>query len=350
MRSALTRRVAFCLIGAVLFAAAGYLGNRISPVYQDPDFAWVSARSPGAGPIGPKPAASQVAVTLGNSHSVAIDFDALTMSGRHLWMSGADTVEAAVVARHAVAVPSLRAIFMPVFPENLYLDNAGRRAEPRLRTYQLMFTNGDLRLLGDDYLGWIRWALSFIQRPDRWRGVVRAVFCDDPPCDAPYPRTRLWQQADPLGRESVARTVGEIYVMIEPRLGKRRQLATSLAALEEAARAATARGIPLVLFAAPVSTPLERRLDERVLRAGHSMEAAKAGFNDWLRDARGRGLCVTYADRLWDPASDGWNAAFYRDPQHLNPPGAREFSGRLARQIEPLPACAPTLAKGAARR
>lgn len=332
MRSLPVRCLAFCTIGVLLFAAAGYVGNRISPVYLDPDLAWVAAREPADTPM---------LVTAGNSHAVAVDFAALGWTGRHLWLSNADGVEAAAVARHAAAVPDVRAILMPVFLPTLHVDHAGRRAEPRLRAYQLMFAAGDLRMLDGDPLGWARWALSYVQRRDRWRGVARAVLCDDPPCTAPYPRDKQWQEADPLGEEAVARVAAELLAIVEPEFAGDARPVSGLAALEEAARAATARGVPLLLFDAPASSAFDERFDRALRRGGRSMEAAGTGFRDWLRDARRRGLCVTHVDMLWDPASDGRNAAFYRDPLHLNPVGAREFSRRLASRLEPLPACPP---------
>lgn len=334
------RICAFCLLGSILFAAVGYLGNLISPVYQEPDFWWLSPESQEDGPT---------VVAVGSSHTVAIDFEELGVKGRDLGMNGADVIEAAVIARYAAAGSGARAILMPIFEDGLFFDNAGRSTRSRLSTYEMMFRHDDWRVLGDDDFGWFRWALGFIRRPDRWSGVFRELSCETH-CGASREKGERWQPPDPLGRKLVDDKADRIYSLIEPRIGQREHLATVLAELERAARSATARGVSLVFFSSPVATALEQRLDETLRRNGRSTNLARTMFRDWVRAARERGLCVAYIESVWDKGSDGRNPAFYHDPHHLNSAGAREFSRRLARQMEALPACAPALAEGAADR
>lgn len=327
-------RAALCLLtGLSLFIGLAHLGLylklRLSPMPDTENYRlWLNRED----------LQEVEAVTLGNSHSLAIDFDGLGMTGQHLFLAAMDLHEAAAFASvYLPDAPGLRLVLMPVSPELMYQDNGLQVPAIRRHSYAVLLSRG-FALIRDDFVGWGRTQLDGMRS---LAGMARAIVCQvrsGLPCDRP---TRK-QLGDPFFPAEVTRIAARNAGVIADAVAVPAATEPQERALLALARTLSARGTTLVFYPSPLSRALTeasaaeyRRRGWEDKNAAPSPDLARAAVDR----ARAAGLCVHLVEDLWDGDTDARARGFYKDPDHLNTAGAREFSVRLARYLAGLAPC-----------
>jgi hypothetical protein len=326
--------VGFCA-GAVLCMAAAYaVSEAVDPVYPATRavFALFRERSPAI-----------QAVSVGNSHTRALDFDALDLPGMHLYEGGQDVFEAAYLADYAARrAPRLRYVLLTANYGVERLDHAaitstdlmGIRRQTYARTRAPRFIPGDGAL-------WVSSIFSPISRRDHWSGVAVRLLRPgmprvavpmthdgrviDPPAApfVPDPRARYAPPRSTLADESVVN---------DPTTPAR-----AVARLETLARDLHARGIRLVLYTPPYHQTYPLHMTRRA-------PATRQALAPLLKHPN-----VVWMDFGEDPAFTRRDELF-RDSDHMNPRGARVFSIHLRRCLAALPARGDAELPAACRR
>jgi hypothetical protein len=312
----------FCA-GAVLTLALAYaLSEAVDPVYPEmrARLALFRERS---GEI--------QAVSVGNSHTRALDFAALGVEGMHLYEGGQDLFEAAYLADYAVArAPRVKYVLLAASYGLERLDHAaitstdqlGLRRRIYARTATPRFIEGDGAL-------WLASVFSPIARGDHWAGVALRVAGREPPRE-PVRLTgdgRIVEPPpppfvpDPLARNSPPRPSPQDEVMVNDPTTPAR----AVARLERLADDLRARGILLVLYTPPYHETVPRFVVQRAPGTREALAPLLEHPN------------VVWLDFGEDPEFARRDDLF-RDSDHLNPAGARAFSALLRRCLAALPA------------
>ncbi|MEM7035042.1 MAG: hypothetical protein AAF629_36220, partial [Chloroflexota bacterium] len=107
------------IIGAILFAQLAKWGLLTVGVNVEADY------QQQVGPLYNPMKAKQVeAITLGNSHSTAIDFQTLELSGHHLWRPASDLFETQYMLESWLPkLPNVKVAFIVVYYESFHLEN-----------------------------------------------------------------------------------------------------------------------------------------------------------------------------------------------------------------------------------
>jgi hypothetical protein len=316
--------VRFGGVGALLAGGAWAVSETVDPVFPElrARIALFRDRAP-----------ALEAVTVGNSHSRAIDFSALGVEGVHLWMGGQDVFEAAYLARYAAdAAPGLRYVLLPVSPGMQRVDHAvvrsvderGRRRELYARTPPRRPIAGDLDL-------WVGGRLAPLVREDHWRGILARLRSPRPPVRLTPDGDRMERPRAPLSPDSMARygvargtahrNAAEETVAVSPSTPER--VAAELDAL---AKELGARGVALVLYTPPYHPAYlaEKRPDV--------LAETRATVERLLRRHPG----LVWLDFATHPEFAGSDELFI-NADHLNGEGARRFSALLRHCLEALP-------------
>jgi hypothetical protein len=314
------------LAGAVLLFAAAYtLSEAAAPIY----------------PAGRKRAELRRArggevevVAAGNSHSRAIDFEAMGLRGFHLWSGGEDPLETEYVLRDALPeLPRLRHALVTVSPESLGLDNGAATRPDRSDMRRAMYAR--TRVLGPlpgDVKNYVHAKLAPVARQDHWRGVARALLeggrrpVEVRPDGGIYPP------------ELAVRSEAELVESTAPELARQEALlrrveasapgaeARAVAALDALATRLLQRGVTPVFYSAPVF---------------HAYAAARPPGRVEAFRAVMAALVARHPGAVWLDFSEepafARTSALFSDVHHLNATGARAFSSRLGDCLRALP-------------
>jgi hypothetical protein len=311
----------FCA-GAVLALAAAYaLSEAVDPVYPEMR-ARISLLRERSGEIR--------AVSVGNSHTRALDFAALGQEGMHLYEGGQDLFEAAYLASYAAErAPRLKYVLLTASYGLERLDHAaitstdltGIRRGIYARTASPRFIPGDGAL-------WLSSLFAPIARRDHWSGVGRRIFGRDR--TPPVRLTRDGRVAEPppgrfspdtLARDAAPRAAAQDESMVNDPTTPAR----AVAELERLAVELRARGILLVLYTAPYHASVPRFVTERAPGTRRALAPLLKHPN------------VVWLDFGEDSAFARRDDLF-RDSDHMNPAGARVFSSLLRRCLDALAA------------
>ncbi|HEY0019294.1 MAG TPA: hypothetical protein VGC13_23535 [Longimicrobium sp.] len=317
---------AFCA-GAVLCMAAAYaLSEAVDPVFPEmrAKIAMFRQRSP-----------SLQAVSVGNSHTRALDFGALGVEGMHLYEGGQDVFEAAYLAQYAVErAPRLRYVLMTTSYGLERLDHAAMTSEDlsgiRRRTYA---RTAIPRFIPGDGALWLSAVFSPISRSDHWSGVALRLLRPGHPRE-PVRLTRDGRAQepppppfvpDPAARDRPPRPTGHPAGADESVVNDPTTPARAVARLEKLARSLEARGIRMVLYTPPYHETYPRYMTRRA-------PATRQALAPLLKHSN-----VVWMDFGQDPAFIR-RVELFRDSDHMNPEGARVFSAHLRRCLAALPA------------
>lgn len=308
--------LAFAAGGAAVLAAAYAASEAVDPVFPTMQARVAHFRGRAAEVRG---------VTVGPSHSRAVDFGALGVPGAHLWRGNEDVFEAAYLGRYAAEhAPRLRYVLLPASYGLLRLDNTLRRDPHAAGARREMYTRapGGPVLPGDREL-WISARLAPVVRADHWSGVV--LHLRDPRPARPLapnggpPRDRDGGPLAPdsmerhgRGRIAVHRAQTEETLAADPATPARAR-----AALRTLARDLHARGVVLVLYSPPYHRAYLRHLD------GDAAARRRAALGPLLDEPN-----VVWVEPGGGVASAGDDSLFLNS-DHANAAGAREFSARL---------------------
>lgn len=328
MSEAQTRFVRGGVSVAALCALAlgvGYLvSESVAPVYAD-------ARTRAA--LFDAAAPDVEAVSVGNSHSLALDFDALGVDGFHLWWPGGDVFEAERAVEEAVErAPGLDLVFVTVSP--FVVDNGvvgtvePGRGDLRRKTY---VEYGDYSPLRSDWKLAAQAALAPVVRPDNWAGVAaawggRSDTTHIEPDGAPIAPVRGHLPIDDT--ERVGQRRAERHRALEDEsLERNPGLCDDTArAYEAIAAAARERGVRVVLYTPAYTTSYAHAVYGTGDRCATRQMAARVAE---------RFSNVDYFDFSQDEALSA--PVYFRDADHMNVDGARAFSRRFRAALAGVP-------------
>lgn len=274
------------------------------------------------------------AVSVGNSHTAALDFGALGMQGFHFWDAGQDAFEGAFLLRYAAEqAPRMRYALVTASYGFERLNNAAMTSADytaiRRRTYLRAgtphFIPGDLNL-------WVRAWLAPIARSDQWSGVAARLAGRARPAARLAPGGLIVEPEPPrLSADSLARSARATAVIHETRAAESLANAPYTAGrvaedLDALARELGERDVVLVLYTPPYHHTYLRAMPADV------GEGTRRALQPALRYAN-----VVWLDFAAHPAFTQRDHLF-EDSDHLNPEGARLFSALLRRCLAALPA------------
>lgn len=303
------------------FAAMYALSEATVPVYADTRARVAHFR---------EHSASLEAVSVGNSHSAALDFGALGMRGMHFWYAGADPFEAMFLARYAAdGAPRLRYVLLTASYGFERLDNAVMRSADYTAIRRAVYLRAGVRhyIPGDRNL-WIGARLAPVARTDQWSGVAaRLAGRRRPPVRLTLHGMVVEPERPLPSADSLARYAPWQAGIHDARAAESLAHAPSTPArvstdLDALARELGARGIVLVLYTPPYHHTYLREI------AADVVEGTRRALQPVLRHPN-----VVRMDFSTHPAFTHRDALF-RDSDHLNPHGAREFSALLRRCLD----------------
>jgi hypothetical protein len=305
----------FCAGAVLVLAGAWALSEAVDPVYPEMR-AKIALFRQRSGMIR--------AVSVGNSHTRALDFDALGQPGMHLYEGGQDVFEAAYLADYAARrAPRLKYVLLTASYGLERLDHAavtstdltGIRRHTYARTAVPRFIRGDAEL-------WLSSVFSPIARRDHWSGVSLRLLGRHVPRE-PVRLTRDGRDAEPPPRPFVPDTTlrnapprsggDDESVVNDPTTPAR-----AVAQLRRLADELQGRGVRLVLYTPPYHQTLPRYVLQRA-------PGTRRALAPLLRHPN-----VVWMDFGDDP-SFAHRDDLFRDSDHMNPAGARVFSTLLRR-------------------
>lgn len=327
MRSRVGAALLFVSGGVLAIAAAYAVSEAVDPVYPELRAKVSLLRTRGA---------ELNALTVGDSHSQAIEFDALGMRGMHFWEPGQDALEADYMARFAAArVPELRLVLLAASYELHRFDHAVVTSENATDLRRQMYARAPaLRYIPGDRDLWMSSHFAALARADHWRGVLAHL--GDPAPPVRLTRDGKLPEAAPpvLSRDSLARF--GIRRAEEHRRGAEESArndpatpARIAARLEGLARELGRRDVALVLYTPPYHETYLRHAPR------DAVEEMRVALEPVLRLPN-----VLWLDFGTHPSFTGRDDLF-RNSDHLNPAGARAFSTLLGRCLHALPETAP---------
>lgn len=313
----------FLALGAAVLGAAYGISEAVDPVYPEmrAKVAFFQHQR------------SEVeAVTVGNSHSRAVDFRALGLRGMHFWQGGQDAFEAAYFARYAAAqAPRLRYVLFAASSGFERTDHAVPTLRDRTDIRREVYARTPhVRPIGSDLDLWVSGTVAPLVRADHWRGVVyrlnrprRAVHLTDggggeiPPLP---PHTLHSISRHARQRAALHDSIGTETLAVDPTTPSR--VAAEMDAL---AGNLDARGVMLVLYTPPYH---QSYLRER----GPAVHAETQAL---LADVLRRNANAVWLDFSTDPRFVG-RTELYADSDHMNFLGARLFSVALRQCLNAL--------------
>lgn len=320
----IVRAAAFVLTGMALFAALAAVSERTDPVYAEMRELWQGVESRGG--------AAEV-LLVGNSHSRAIDLEALGMRGLPLWRGGGDLFEAAYLTRRAAPhLPRLKYLLVTASFSVLEMDNAaaketdltGRRVEIYARVPGWPPLPGDAE-------SFVRGKVSPVVRPDHWARVLRPGRRREADEDRSHLRraVRMDSHAEMRVRAARERTA-------DMRRGRPDLRAAVVAELDGLIREMKRAGVQVVLYTPPFHPAYSARYDTAAAnRVRRTMQALAARHPN-----------AVYWDASLDPAFTR-HEEYFLNSDHLNEQGARAFSAALRQRLEEP---GPPLEPGSAAR
>lgn len=266
------------------------------------------------------------AVTVGSSHSRAIDFETLGMNGFHLWNPGGDMLEASyTVSAFIDEIPKLKYIFMTLDFGFWGADNA-MNDDRRLSRY-FVYSQSALyysmpEWIDGDWKNYINSFVAPLARADRWKGVfiketTKKIIKSDGQVRIP---DRIWIPKEEGSRRygyKARKHISRVVASLEKRPELKNKI---ISTMSEMIRMAKSRGLTVVLYTPPFSTEY--------------LDVYRTKQNDLTVETRALGeyfhseLGVTYLDfSSYTPIST--NSDLFDNSDHLNLEGAKHFSELL---------------------
>jgi len=268
------------------------------------------------------------ALALGNSQSQAIDFQALGLSGFHLWLEGTDPEEAAYTLRvFRPGLPRLKRIYFPLslgYSRHIDSRNEGNRAVRNLVYYQTLCFDPWSPAMTGDWKNWLAAWFRPIARKDRWRAILTTGGGTSPDKaslanDGKYWTTGVnWRPPQPDARQRNLKAMSLIPYFNSCDAACRDQ---NWAHLLDFVFTASRLGLEVVLYTPPYS----QTYIETIKQEAPEILAETRAWGQRLAREPG----VRYYD-FADYSPIGGNPAHFGDEVHLNPKGALLFSTLLA--------------------
>lgn len=324
MRRTLRDILVFAAVPAALAAALAAVSDSVAPVYPAMKAAHDQLRQHGS---------ATAAVSVGNSHADAIDFEALGVQGVQLGRGGADVFESRyVMARAFAAAPAVELVLFAVPIGGLAINNAVAVTPDRPdRRRELYARAGGWRWIPGDFPHFVAGRTARITRADHWKRVVRrlaglafgagigagpAAAADDAD-DATAAVDSAALDAHAEQRVASSLELADGMLALDPGIPARAE-----AALRAAALSARQHGVTLVFYTAPLAPGYLARLPHDT----------RARFHATLHDIAAGQPCALYLDFSDHPDFQA-EPAFFSNSDHLKAAGARHFSRLLRDRI-----------------
>jgi len=290
------------------------------------------------------------AITIGNSHNYAIDFELLGLDGYHLWYGGADYFEINYELTHLLPqLPQVETIFLPISYVNLLVDNRLRELQiPKRRTLYAAFApqiwpsidyisqDGEAYLLGlSHYIA--PW--DMLTRADHLHWVLKSLYGESRPvqsqtriatdgqrlsakyltCNTFTPTSLATYAASPRGGTQRHRSLAAQVIEQDPDVRTRAQ-----AAFLEIVQLVEAQNRQLILFTPPYFHTYTELMgtDEFVVA------------QDFIKTLQ-QEYSILYYNFATDPDFI-YDSSLFLDDDHLNSCGAQRFSAKLATLLSQL--------------
>lgn len=279
-------------------------------------------------------------VTLGSSHSLAIDIDTLPGPANHLFLPLADIHEVRAVARAVLPdAENLKVVLFPVSPFLLYWDNAIQYPASRLANYGVVAMHSTV-LIDGDIKGWFA---ARHQGLRAWSKIPGWVYCKTftPSLCAKAPDFALGGIFPPNYADMKAKQFLDV---IGPNYPVPLREADQIDAVRAFAEELSSRGVMLVFYPSPLSKALLEALAQRSDERGWGDNEGSVPDINAVRNAvlaaTGSNSCVHWVDEIWSNTDAGTRAYYRRDDvDHLSPAGARVFTSRLVERLTQLGGC-----------
>lgn len=333
MQNFFIKAFAFLIGTSLMFHALGSLADRVAPLDD-----WRSEHQRRVANLEARGAHIE-AITLGNSHSDAIDYSVLGMQGQSMAFAAADLFEVERSAAYLYdRLPNLKTVFIALSYYSFSRDNA--TFEPfrtrRIRYYSMVPTwtpiQGDIPnfLLGrlESYT-----QVMSVVRSDSWKGVWTGMMSEGPPVD-PFPFDGVttqssWgtcshytaEQLDAHARDIANRNVTSSSQMAaaHPDLGQ-----DTFDALARTIEELQSKGIRVVLF-----TPTyQEQYNEYFMERGAPMAEEMIQSITKLQ----RTYQIEYYDFSHDPEI-AIHAELFYNSDHLGDCGQKVFSAKLLKAM-----------------
>ena len=308
--------ISLVLISALLYSAS----EHFSPVYPNEKFR-IEKLLRSAGTI--------EAISVGDSHSLGLDFRAMNIRGFPLWKGGSDLFEVCYFLNAVTPrLTRLRIVFLDISPMVFARDNGSYAAfQPIRQTYYYMTpTVRSWRLINGDLKNFVRGKLSPILRADHWSGVAKflaaSLFHSKVHQDKPVDEFGYVRQKPTVEARSATKTA---YQRFEPVLAytwgntdvekaSYHELASTLKMLRQ-------KKIRVILFTTPFPEMVAKYL---LTKRGTELQRTRQYAQRLQRECD-----VEYYDLLQDE-SFSTRYDYFIDENHLNQVGAEVFSRKLA--------------------
>lgn len=275
-------------------------------------------------------------ISVGNSHSRALDYQAMGLQGFYLWRNASDQFEVCHLLNAVIPLlPNLKVVFINITPVTFAQDNSMGNAAIRERSYATVPTIRSLRLMHGDFKNLVRGKLSPIIRQDHWMGVAKGLIRK---C---FPRESTPEERELLALEKVDESgfIGTRFekVMNPPDPASTQRHAEwfenrynpaiqeeSFQALAATVRLLRQKQIRVILYTPPypdvTNQYFSRKISEGVRPIRQYMERLQKEYG------------VEYYDFSTDELFSHRYEYFF-DESHLNVKGAAIFSKKLAGHI-----------------
>ena len=329
MRKFFVKALAFIVGISLLFNLTGALADRVAPLEE-----WRAGHQQRVANLQARGELIE-AITLGNSHSDAIDYSVLGIDGQSLAFAAADLFEVEKYAMYlADTLPNLKTVFITISYYSFSRDNAA--FEPfrtrRISFYSMVPVSSPIQ--GDLYNFWMGRSESYthvmsVVRSDSWQGVWTGLGKDVPSANPfPYDGVRTvsaWgncshytsEQLELHAQEIARRNVTSSSQMAAVHRGLEQDAFDALARTVERLQS---RAIRVILF-----TPsYYAKYNEYFMASGSSMvEDMKLAIGRLQQTYQ-----VEYYDFSDDPELTSQPELFYNS-DHLGECGHRVFSTKM---------------------
>ena len=330
------------IIGLLLFEGLSHLAIWAYPVIPNNYATFLSANANN----------TETVVTLGNSHSRAIDFEALNVNGKHLWLGGVDLFELEKLTPRVVnAGPNIQTVLIPFEPYYLLQNNFVTRYMGDQSCHHLARTtvyhiehNNHWELIDNDLYGWICSHIVLIHKYLKPGIVIKKLYCyfskAEVECENQHSPFVLENKKEPLNETFAKWRIQKHVAVFQLTIGHTtKPIQKALSSLESLIEHAKLRNINVILYRSPLSAVYIEVLKKIANDKGIQLAEVKEAFMSWYKENYSTQSCVYFIENLWDPYTDGVQEEYFADPNHLNSTGAAIFSKRLSVQLEKLEKC-----------
>src|SRR5690554_4003995 len=321
----LLNSVSFVGVGLFIFGVIYVAVERISPAYPE-----LKSRME----ILEQRASEIEVVTLGHSHNVSIDFDAMGVDGFHLWTASADPFETKYWAEYAVPkLPNLKYVLIASSYWVFRRDNtAGAPTVPSYfpeKRRELYAVTNSVRFIKGDFSYFVKGKLAPIVRVDHWKGIVDQLITGAEKTRKSARDGKVdYHPADTVSAEALRKDAEEQVahdLMLQTAMvaDHKNLVQDAFDTFDEMAAYLNKRGVKVIFFILPFYVAYNERTDKPTAEEMRRL----------MRQLADKHENVVYYDFSTHPSFTEVSE-YYFDSTHLNVGGSKVFSQFFREQLE----------------